>query len=138
MANAFEAAGNHDGPIVVRLSPPELGSLKLEISIRDGALTAHVQTDNSTARNVLLDNLPALRDRLEQQDIRIERFDVEVQDRSSSGQPQIAGPESRGQRHGAALPGSHNSPLTTGESAEPAVTSSGLSVVGGGQLNVVI
>lgn len=136
VAKAFEAAGNHDGPVVVRLSPPELGSLKLEISLRNGALTANVQTDNSATRNILLDNLPALRDRLEQQDIRIERFNVEVQDRSAGGQPQMPdqnpGSNDSARRYRAA------NTINVGANVEPAIQSGGLSLSGGGQLNVVI
>lgn len=136
VAKAFEAARTHDGPLVLRLSPPELGSLRLEISLRDGALTAHVQTDNSSTRNILLDNLPALRDRLEQQDIHIERFNVEVQDRSPGGQPQLPdqnpGANDTGRRYRA--PNS----IESVASAEPAIQGAAPGLSDGGQLNVVI
>ena len=64
VARAFETLGNRGGTLRLRLHPPELGSLQLEISVRNGAMTARLETETSTARNLLLDNLPALRDRL--------------------------------------------------------------------------
>jgi len=86
VAGAFRALGG-DGSVRLRLSPPELGSLRLEISVRNGQMTARLETENSTVRNLLLDNLPALRDRLAQQEIKIEQFNVELTDRSPGGLP---------------------------------------------------
>jgi flagellar hook-length control protein FliK len=79
VAGAFRAASQGDGTVRMRLHPPELGSLRLEVSVRDGALSARLETDTPEARSVLLDHLPALRDRLAQQDIKIERFEVSYQ-----------------------------------------------------------
>ena len=79
VAGAFRAASQGDGTVRMRLHPPELGSLRLEVSVRDGALGARLETDTPEARSVLLDHLPALRDRLAQQDIKIERFEVSYQ-----------------------------------------------------------
>ena len=84
MAGAFEAASRRGGPIRVQLTPPELGTLRLEVKVERGEIVARVETDTQEARNVLLDNLPALRQRLEQQDIKVQRFDVEY-DAGSDG-----------------------------------------------------
>ena len=48
-------------------------------------MTARVEAETPAARNILLDNLPALRDRLAQQDIKVQRFNVDLMDRSGSG-----------------------------------------------------
>jgi flagellar hook-length control protein FliK len=110
VARAIHTAQERGGPLQLRLSPPELGAMRLELSVNQGALTASIETDNSTARQVLLDNLPALRDRLAEQNVKIERFDVDVR-RDSSGSQQNSGPQDRGaeqrhdrtsERHGAA------------------------------------
>jgi len=82
VARAFGAAAERDGTIRVRLSPPELGSLRLQVSIRDGAMTAQLETETPEARRILLENLPELRDRLAGQDVKVERFDVNVRDES--------------------------------------------------------
>ena len=78
ISGAIRSAQLRDGQIQLRLSPPELGTLRIQLTVNEGAVTAHLETDNGTARNVLLDNLPALRERLAEQEIRIEKFDVDV------------------------------------------------------------
>lgn len=75
---ALRAAHQRDGRVQVRLSPPELGALRIELTIQNGVMTARLEAETPAARNLLLDNLPALRDRLAQQDVRIDQFDVDV------------------------------------------------------------
>ncbi len=82
---AFQDMSGQGGSIRLRLSPPELGSLRIEINVSKGAMTARVEAETPAARNILLDNLPALRERLAQQDIKVQRFDVDLMDRSGSG-----------------------------------------------------
>jgi len=88
VAGAFRAADDQGGQIRLRLSPPELGSMKLELTVRDGLMTAHVQAETDTARNLLLDHLPQLRERLADHQIKIDHFDVELMNQSKSGTPQ--------------------------------------------------
>jgi flagellar hook-length control protein FliK len=86
VAKAFQTAHERGGTLQLRLSPSELGSLKLQLTVKDGAMSAALETDNANARRVLLDHLPALRDRLAEQNIRIERFDVDVRQENNGGQ----------------------------------------------------
>ncbi len=86
VAKAFHTANERGGTLQLRLSPPELGSLKLQLTVKDGALSAKLEADNSIARKLLLDHLPALRDRLAEQNIRVDRFDVDVRQENSGGQ----------------------------------------------------
>ena len=84
VTKAFEAAQlQGGGPIRMRLSPPELGMLQVQIEVKEGVLTASLEAETHAARNLLLENLPALRDRLAEQQISIEKFDVDVRDESS-------------------------------------------------------
>jgi flagellar hook-length control protein FliK len=80
VARAFHSMGDEGGEVRLRLSPPELGSLRLEVSVRDGVMSARLEAETASARNVLLENLPALRERLAEQNIKVERFDVDVRD----------------------------------------------------------
>jgi flagellar hook-length control protein FliK len=80
VARAFHSMGDEGGEVRLRLSPPELGSLRVEVSVRDGVLSARLEAETTSARNLLLDNLPALRERLAEQNIKVERFDVDVRD----------------------------------------------------------
>ena len=84
---AFQSMSASGGTIRLRLSPPELGSMRLEITVRNGNMTARAETETSAARNMLLDNLPASRDRLAQQDIKVQHFNVDVMDQSPGGTP---------------------------------------------------
>ena len=86
VARAFHFAQERGGTLQLRLSPPELGSLRLELTVKDGALTASLETETHSARRLLLDHLPALRDRLADQNIRVERFDVNVGRDGQQGQ----------------------------------------------------
>jgi flagellar hook-length control protein FliK len=86
VSKAIQTAQERGGTLQLRLSPPELGTMRLELSIENGAMTAALETENSVARQVLLDHLPSLRERLAEQNIRIERFDVDVRQDASDGQ----------------------------------------------------
>jgi flagellar hook-length control protein FliK len=101
VAKAFQSAQDRGGTLQLRLSPPELGSLRLELTVKDGVMTAALETETASARRVLLDHLPALRDRLAEQNIRVERFDVEVRRDNSEGQSDPRAPHDRQQpQHG--------------------------------------
>lgn len=92
VARAMHTAADRGGELRLRLSPPELGSLKLEVTVHEGVLSARLETETPVARQVLMDNLPALRERLAEQNIKIDRFDVDVRDGSSgSSSDQTAG-----------------------------------------------
>ncbi len=82
---AFQDFNGQGGSVRMRLSPPELGSLHIEITVAKGEMTARVEAETPAARNILLDNLPALRERLAQHDIKVQRFDVDLMDRSTGG-----------------------------------------------------
>jgi flagellar hook-length control protein FliK len=78
VARALETAQERGGPLNLRLSPPELGAMRLQLEVKQGVMTAKVETDTAAARQALLDNLPALRERLADHNVRIDRFDVDV------------------------------------------------------------
>ena len=82
---AFQDLDGQGGSVRLRLSPPELGSLHIEINVAKGEMTARVEAETPAARNILLDNLPALRERLAQHDIKVQSFDVDLMDRSGGG-----------------------------------------------------
>ncbi|MBI2477799.1 MAG: flagellar hook-length control protein FliK, partial [Planctomycetia bacterium] len=87
VARAVQATGDRGGTLRLRLSPPELGSLTLEIKVQGGAITARVEADTPTARTLLLENLPVLRERLAEQGLRVDQFDVDLTDRHAGGTP---------------------------------------------------
>jgi len=112
VARAFDAAKNRDGEIRLRLSPPELGSLRLEIRMQQGGIVARLEAETQSTRTLLIDNLPALRERLAEQGVHIEQFDVDLLDRRDQGQqrdPNQTPNDGRSQQN------SDSSPDTAGE-----------------------
>ena len=95
VARAVEVAQNRDGPIRLRLSPPELGSLRLEVRVNAGVLSARIEAETEIARTVLLENISALRDRLADQGVRVEQFDVDLMQRQGQAAPD--GPSDQGE-----------------------------------------
>jgi len=87
VSRAIEVAGNGDGVVRLRLSPQALGALKMQVQISGGSLSATIEAESQTAKSLLLDNLPVLRERLASQNITIEQFDVNVPEREHQ-QPQ--------------------------------------------------
>ena len=97
VARAFAAAADRGGAIRLRLHPPELGSLRLELTVRNGAMTARLETETESARTMLLDNLPALKERLAEHQIKVDRFDVDWRAQPQGNLPQGSGEHSRWQ-----------------------------------------
>lgn len=85
---AFELASQRDGEIRLRLSPPQLGSLKVELKLDGEVMHARLETETDAARQLIVDSLPGLRDRLAEQGIRIETFEVDLYKDQSSSQDQ--------------------------------------------------
>ena len=85
VSRAFQSLGNQEGHVRLRLSPPSLGALTLEVTLRGGEMVARLETETAAAKNLLLDSLPALRERLSQHEVRIARFDVDLADHTGGG-----------------------------------------------------
>jgi flagellar hook-length control protein FliK len=78
VAKAVQTAHDRGGELKIRLSPPELGSMKLEVRLHEGVMSARIETETREAQRVLNENLLVLRERLAEQNIKVERFDVDV------------------------------------------------------------
>ncbi len=85
VADAFAAMSHRGGVVRLRLYPPELGSLRLEIAVKAGKLSARVSAETASAKSLLVENLPALRERLAALDVALERFEVEVREDARQG-----------------------------------------------------
>lgn len=117
---ALRAAQQRDGRVQVRLAPPELGVVHIELLVQNGVMTAKLEAETSAARNALLDNLPALRERLAEQNIRVDKFDVDVRRDSQGGGSNNETHDRRGD-HGEPGPqGRRGRPATTPATAPPA------------------
>ena len=62
---------------VMRLDPPELGSLRLYMDLRDETLSLRVQTSTGVAHRLLSEDVERLRRGLEASGIRLERIEIQ-------------------------------------------------------------
>lgn len=85
VVRAFQTATTRGEPLRIRLHPPELGALKLEIKVQSGVMSARLETETHAARSILMEHLPTLRDRLAEQGIRVEQFDIDLHERMPGG-----------------------------------------------------
>lgn len=63
--------------LTLELTPPDLGTVRIQVAQSHGELIARLEADNSTARAMLAEHLPALERQLSQSGIQIQRFEVQ-------------------------------------------------------------
>jgi flagellar hook-length control protein FliK len=138
VVKAFESAQQRDSEVRLRLHPAELGSLSIEVKVQESALTARVQAETPEARTALLDNLPMLRERLADQGIRIEKFDVDLMDHSDR-QPQQS-PSEQTPQDGGRRNSPSRAPIATSKAIDKEIKATPASRSGSAadRLNVVI
>ncbi len=139
VANAFQTATERGGELRLRLAPPELGPMRLEVQMERGVLTARVEVETPAARNALLDNLPLLRERLAGQEIKIGSFDIDLMDQPQQGPHDQARYDSDGSQH-QRRPHSGNRPAREAEPAGPTSSAAPRRPLGGSEqsLNILI
>ncbi|BCW99650.1 MAG: flagellar hook-length control protein [Armatimonadota bacterium] len=62
--------------LTVQLDPPELGVLRVKVTLSDGAITAHVRADLPDVHRLLLTGQSELRDALQQAGLRVDEIRV--------------------------------------------------------------
>jgi len=99
VAQAFTSGLRRDGILRLKLHPPELGSLRLELRFKEGKLHARLEADRPEVCNLLTDHLHQLRQRLEANNLSVEKFEVTLNQEGASsrnqaffGQPGFTGP----------------------------------------------
>jgi flagellar hook-length control protein FliK len=138
VSRALQTAGEGTGTLRLRLSPPELGPVRLEVSIKDGVMSARLEAETPAAKAALLDNYPKLQDRLAEQNIKLERFEVNLSDRSGSDGAPNQSFDNAGSQRDFGSPTPRPRVQTAANVSEPAAAASALQIVGSDQLNVVI
>jgi flagellar hook-length control protein FliK len=81
----MEQLANGGGQVRLRLHPPELGALQMSLRIEGQVMTADMQVETSGARDALMKNLPLLKERLAEQGMLVEHFDVRTDSSSTPG-----------------------------------------------------
>lgn len=137
VSRAFQTIGEAGGQLRLRLSPAELGSLRLDVTVKEGVLSARIEAETEHARQVLTDNLPQLRERLGEQGIKIERFDIDLMNQSGGELARDAGQQANDGQRGSAGQRRIETALAR-DSAAAAVAPERASQLANGALDVVI
>ena len=70
--------GREQSSVEMRLHPPELGNVRLSMSVNDGELRMALETSTEAARQIVADNVEHLRGTLVQQGYDVTRVDVSL------------------------------------------------------------
>ncbi|MCA9133190.1 MAG: flagellar hook-length control protein FliK, partial [Planctomycetales bacterium] len=83
ISRSFARLGPTGGSINIKLHPPQLGALNVQVRMEGRSMTAKLSTESAAARDAILDSLPVLRGRLADQGFEIANFQVEVADNNA-------------------------------------------------------
>jgi len=72
------------GRVTITLHPPQLGTIDMDIQVRDNKVSMLMLADNHEVKQVLESSLTHLRNALSEQGLQVDRVDVLVQDRSGN------------------------------------------------------
>lgn len=84
VSKAFQHVGADGGSIRIRLAPEELGTVRIEMQVQNKQVRARVVAETDAASQVLRENLPDLRSRLETLGVAVEQIDVETEGQEST------------------------------------------------------
>ncbi len=79
VSRAFQHLGADGGVIRLRLAPAELGSVRVEMQIKERKVEARVVAETEAASAALKEHLPDLRARLESYGMQVETLEVETE-----------------------------------------------------------
>lgn len=102
IARSFNRISSEGGSINLRLHPEHLGSVSVQVRLEGRSLSARLSTETAAARDAIMQDLPALRQRLADQGFDVTKFQVDVAGNGadasfaqSNGQSQFGQSESR-------------------------------------------
>lgn len=85
------------GNLTLRLTPPEMGVVRVHMNIQDGTVRAQFATSTNEARHLLQQNLPMLRQSLESHGLTVDR--VQIQTMPSQSQSETQNQQQQQQQH---------------------------------------
>lgn len=72
--------------VTIQLSPPELGKMSIDVEVKNSTASASIRVESDAARNMLLTSLEQLKRNLENHGIKLESFDVSVDQENGQNQ----------------------------------------------------
>lgn len=94
------AIAQRGGSVTLRLQPPELGLVRIELAVANGAASVRFQADDESVRSLLSHQMSSLRHALERHGLSVERMDVQQAPASASPDRQGDGSPWNGQDNG--------------------------------------
>ncbi|MEX0655197.1 MAG: flagellar hook-length control protein FliK [Phycisphaeraceae bacterium] len=89
LARAMNSAVNQgSGTLTVRMTPPEMGTVRIQLQMQAGTVNATLHAEGEGARTLLSQQLSQLRQSLEGQGLTVERLSVQSMNGSASSQTQ--------------------------------------------------
>jgi flagellar hook-length control protein FliK len=85
---ARASVGRGQWQVQIRLSPPELGRIRLDVDVRQDVMNMRVVADTAEARELISSRVGQLRESLQQHGITVDRVEVEPRRVSTSSGPQ--------------------------------------------------
>jgi len=114
VANNLRTAFDTGGQLRMRLEPPALGKVQVEVASGNGGLTARMEVQTPAARQTLLDNISLLHTAITQTGASVSRIEVvvapQLKDDSNSDQQSSSGGRQQASTRGDAQGGSQNQP----------------------------
>lgn len=86
VASAVRQSHSTGQQLKIRLSPPELGTLQIEVSLKNGEYSAKLEVQNRHAQKVINDNIAQLKDAISKTGVALDRIDVHINTHSSEDQ----------------------------------------------------
>ncbi len=78
VARSVQSAAEGGSPSLrVRLDPPELGPLQIDVTVTSGGVSARLEAESNATQRLLQDNLGQLREALAQQGVAIDKLTIE-------------------------------------------------------------
>lgn len=75
LQNAFKQGG---GSVTLRLTPAELGSIKVQLAVQDGVVQAKFTAESQAAGDLLTHQMDQLRQALQKQGLHVDRLEVQI------------------------------------------------------------
>ncbi|MEM1061379.1 MAG: flagellar hook-length control protein FliK [Planctomycetota bacterium] len=98
VTEAFDQASASARPVRVRLTPPELGAVRVEVIPREQGVTVRLTAETSAATKVLGDQARTLNESLTRQGISVESIEVNRADNQSEARNESRGDRQQGDR----------------------------------------
>ncbi len=80
LQNAVQQKG---GAVTLRLTPPEMGTVRIQLQMQNGTVTAQFHAETESTRTLLSQQMSQLRSSLEQQGLTVDRLGVQTMSQTS-------------------------------------------------------